>query len=101
MDVELRFTKADFETKACVMKEFGVSENDFNEIRSLDGNAIVLATFIAVEILIKNPEIFDKLLKREGCEVVFDKQGRLLKAKGYSASDILKLMAENSGNESK
>lgn len=93
MDIELRFRKGDIETREWVIRELGISESEFIEIRSLDGTAIIFAVVVAMEILIKNPSIIDKFLKRDGCEVEFDEHGNLLRAKGYSASEIIKLMA--------
>ncbi len=91
MDLEFRFNKDDLETKSWAMKTFNLSENDFMEIRSFDGSAIIIAFLIAFETLVKNPTIVDKFLKREGCEVEFDEHGNLLRAKGYSASEVIKL----------
>lgn len=91
MDIELKFKKDDIETKNFLIKELGISENSFMEIRSIDGSAIILVLIIAIEVLIKNPNIIDKFLKRDGCEIEFDDQGNLLKAKGYTIDDIIKL----------
>lgn len=91
MDVELRFNKGDTKTKKWLKTMFNLSDNDFLEIRSFDGTGIMLAVIIAIEVLIKKPEIIDKFLKRDGCEVEFDEQGNLLRAKGYSASDIIRM----------
>lgn len=92
MDVELRFNKDDTKTKKWLKTMFNLSDNDFLEIRSFDGTGIMLAVIIAIEVLIKKPEIIDKFLKRDGCEVEFDEQGNLLRAKGYSASDIIRMI---------
>lgn len=100
MYVELRLKKDDLETKAWIKTELALSENDFVEIRSFDGAAIILSVFVALESLIKNPEIIDRFLKRDGCEVEFDKEGNLLRAKGYTASEIIKLKAAFEKNNS-
>lgn len=91
MDIELKFRKDDIETKNFLIKELGISENSFMEIRSIDGSAIVLVLIIAIDLLVKNPNVIDKFLKRDGCEIEFDDQGNLLRAKGYTIDDIIKL----------
>ncbi len=92
MDIELRFRKDDIETKEWLINELGISEGDFLEVRPLDGTAIIVAAFVTIEMLIKNPAIIDKFLKREGCEVEFDEYGNLLRAKGYTVTEIVKLI---------
>ena len=89
MDIELKFRKDDIETKNFLIKELGISENSFMEIRSIDGSAIVLVLIIAIDLLVKNPNVIDKFLKRDGCEIEFDDQGNLLRAKGYTIDDII------------
>lgn len=91
MDIELKFRKDDIETKNFLIKELGISENSFMEIRSIDGSAIVLVLIIAIDLLVKNPNVIDKFLKRDGCEIEFDDQGNLLRANGYTIDDIIKL----------
>lgn len=95
MDIELKFKKDDIETKNFLIKELGISENSFMEIRSIDGSAIILVVLIAIEILVKNPSIIDKFLKRDGCEIEFDEQGNLRRANGYTINDIIKLKSSN------
>lgn len=99
MDIELRFNKSDVETKEWLMRMFNLSENEFLEVRSFDGTGIVIAVFVAIEVLIKNPAIIDKFLKRDGCEVEFDEKGNILRARGYSVTDIIKLKAKNEENK--
>lgn len=101
MGIELKFHKDDLETKSWIMNELKISESDFIEIRSFDGSAILLAVFVAIDVLVKNPGIIDKFLRRDGCEVEFDKNGKLLKAKGFSASEIIKLMAASTKKDTK
>jgi len=96
MEIELRFPKNDLETKAWLISAYGFSEKDFVEIRSFDGSPIILAVLVAIDLIIKNPGIIDKFLMRDGCEIEFDEKGNLLRAKGYSISDIIKLLAETS-----
>ena len=95
MDVELRFRKNDLDTQMWLINELGVDADEFVQIRSFDGSPIMVAIFVAIEALVRNPTIIDNFLKREGCEVEFDEQGNLLRAKGYSANDVIKMKAKN------
>jgi len=91
MNVELKFRKDDIETKNFLINELGISEDSFMEIRAIDGSAIILVVLIAIDLLVKKPNIIDKFLKRDGCEIEFDEQGNLLRARGYTIGDIIKL----------
>lgn len=100
MDVELKFRKNDLDTQKWLIKELGVDANEFVQIRSFDGSSIMVAIFVAIETLVRNPTIIDKFLKREGCEVEFDEQGNLLRASGYTAADVIKMKAKNDNHSS-
>lgn len=99
MNIELRFNKNDVEAKQWIMQHFDVSEEDFVEIRSFNGEVIILAIFIAVTELIKNPKIIDSFLSHPEREVEFDAQGNLLRARGYSVSQIIKMQQQGKSND--
>ncbi len=96
MEIELRFPKNDLETKTWLINEYGFSEKDFVEIRSFDGSPIIIAVLVAIDLIVKHPDIIDKFLKRDGCEIEFDENGNVKRAKGCSISDIIKLQAASS-----
>lgn len=93
MEIELRFKRDDIETKQLLKKEFGLLDSSFIENRPIDGNTIFLIVLVAVDILASNPKVIDIFLKRDGCEIEFDEKGNLLRAKGYSVNDIIKILS--------
>lgn len=92
MDIELRFNKNDVEAKQWIMQHFDVSEEDFVEIRSFNGEAVILAIFIAVTELIKNPEIINCFLNRPERKVVFDEHGQLREATNIEHHELMEIL---------
>lgn len=93
MEIEIRFNNNNIALKEYLINSCGLSESDFWEIRPLDGTAILCAVFLAIETLVKNPEIVKILFDHNDCEVTFDENGQLLRAKGYSAKEVIELYA--------